>query len=107
MKKYLIPLVCVICYSCSKSNQTQESSNCNPNISYNQTVKPILVTNCVKSNCHDGQTYPSLADYNVAHDGASQIRNDVATGRMPKDGTLSSYDKAAILCWIDKGAKNN
>lgn len=100
-------MVCIILFACSKSNTTNESSNCNSAISFSQTIQPILINNCTLSNCHDGSNLPYIANYNIAHDGAGQIRSSVASGYMPRGGTLSASDKSAILCWIDNGSKNN
>jgi hypothetical protein len=76
-------------------------------ISYSNTVKSVFVTNCTASGCHDGVNLPSLADYITSKDASVQIRDAVARGIMPKYSVLSTADKAAILCWIDSGTKNN
>ncbi|MBC7655143.1 MAG: hypothetical protein H7098_11825 [Oligoflexus sp.] len=93
-------------YGCKKSS-TSAAIYCDPAISYSKTVKPILVTNCTQSNCHDGNNLTSLANYDIAHGGAAQIKSDVISGRMPRGGSLNSTDKSAIICWIDNGARNN
>jgi hypothetical protein len=49
----------------------------------------------------------SLAEYNTARDAAQQIKSAVNRGLMPLNGSLSATDKAAIICWIDSGSKNN
>jgi len=69
--------------------------------------KPIFVKNCAVSGCHDGNNFPSAADYLVVHDGSAQIKTVVSNGTMPKNSSLSASDKAAIICWIDNGSKNN
>lgn len=92
-------LLVVFC-SCKKSSSVDLSASCNPLINYTTQIKPILICNCTSSNCHDGNSLPSLSDYNVAKDAVSR-------GIMPKNAVLSSFEKSSIICWIDNGAKNN
>jgi hypothetical protein len=101
--------VILISISCSKSNDsaTTASATCNPNTSFAQTVLPILNNNCNLSGCHDPNNAAILNNYQVVHDNAAQIKASIVTGRMPKGRNLTSADKAAIICWIDNGAKNN
>ncbi len=105
MKKYCILIL--LCTSCKKNATIQTVNPCDPNISYNTQVKSIFSLNCTSSGCHNGVDLPSLGDYSVARDAAKQIRDAVSRGVMPKNSTLTSADKAAIICWIDNGAKNN
>ncbi|MEJ0106233.1 MAG: hypothetical protein WDO19_28400 [Bacteroidota bacterium] len=35
------------------------------------------------------------------------IRAAVASGEMPKTGSITTAQKNSILCWIDAGASNN
>nr|WP_294894333.1 hypothetical protein [uncultured Pedobacter sp.] len=106
-KNHILFLVIIVAFCRCQKSSTPPVSPCNAGTSYSATVRPILITNCAKSDCHDGNYLPSLADYNIAHDGATQIKSDINSGRMPKGSTLKVEDKAAILCWIDNGSKNN
>ncbi len=105
MKKFVFLLV-IFC-SCKKSSSVDLSASCNPLISYTTQIKPILISNCTSSNCRDGNSLPSLSDYNVAKDASLQIKDAVSRGIMPKNAVLSSFEKSSIICWIDNGAKNN
>ncbi|MBS1512575.1 MAG: hypothetical protein JST86_17145 [Bacteroidetes bacterium] len=105
MKKYLVVLL--LCMGCKKSTDTPVNPPCDTDPSYSTQVKSIFISNCTASGCHDGVDLPSLGDYTVARDAAQQIRDAVSRGIMPKNATLTAADKAAILCWIDNGAKNN
>jgi hypothetical protein len=95
--------------SCSKQSNTimPATSICDPNISFINTVKPILDRDCNSAGCHDDKVITALNIYQTVHDGAAQIRLSISTGKMPKNGTISMADKNAIFCWIDNGAKNN
>lgn len=105
---YSLLLFCsVVCIGCTKSKVAEPEIPCNPNISYSGVVKAIFVTNCTSAGCHDGNNLPSLGEYNVAHDASVQIKDAVSRGIMPKYSSLTPQDKAAIICWIDNGAKNN
>jgi len=104
---YLLLLACFI-YGCKKSADTPTNNIvCNTSPSYSGQVKAIFISNCAASGCHDGVNYASLAEYNTAKDAAAQIRSAVYRGLMPLNASLSAVDKAAIICWIDDGSKNN
>lgn len=107
-KIYLLgALLIFFIYGCKKSSSAPIVPVCDPQISYTGKVKQVFISNCTASGCHDGVNYPSLADYTTAKDASLQIRDAVSRNIMPKTGKLSDIDKAAILCWIDNGAKNN
>lgn len=95
--------------ACSKSSNNTSNLEyvCDSNISFSNTVKPILDHNCNYIGCHDDQVITALNSYQVVHDGAAQIKLSILTGKMPKNRTISAADKNAIFCWIDNGAKNN
>ena len=92
------------------SNSTCDSTN----VTYNETIKPIIQTNC--SGCHNS----SLASggYNFGtHAGLSVVvQNGKLVGAishkpgyiaMPQGGTLSNCDIALIKKWVRGGAPNN
>jgi hypothetical protein len=89
--------------ACKKNNSSAQSTvytpNCSGTKSFKNDVLPILNSSC--NNCHSYNTYQS------ASSDASRIRSDVANGSMPRNSTLSSSQKDAILCWIDNGMPNN
>ena len=92
---------------CSKSGVNNSVAPCDPGISYSATIKQIFASNCNIPGCHDDVVIYSLSSYQTVHDVAQLIKNAITSGRMPKDRTLSSIDKNAIVCWIDSGVKNN
>lgn len=102
-----IILLLLIFTSCKKSNDSPAITSCDPGISFSGQVRSIFVSNCTASGCHDGTDLPSLGDYIIDKDASVQIRDAVSRNIMPKNATLTSSDKAAILCWIDSGTKNN
>jgi len=108
MKYCCLILLSLIFFSCKKTSVSQSDTiPCDPAISYSGKVKAIFVTNCAASGCHDGNNLASLAEYNTARDAAQQIKSAVSRGLMPLYASLSATDKAAIICWIDSGTKNN
>jgi hypothetical protein len=107
MKKLLYVILLLLVAACTKNTPVQKEPSCDPQISYSGKVKAVFVNNCTAAGCHDGNDLPSLADYLVAKDASGEIKTAVQNGVMPKDKTLSSADKAAIICWIDSGSKNN
>jgi hypothetical protein len=107
MKAISFLTIITLLAGCKKSEQVQSSTGCDAQISYSAKVKSIFVANCTASGCHDGVDLPSLAEYLTAKDASQQIKIAVKNGVMPRNGILSAPDKAAIICWIDNGAKNN
>ena len=101
--------ITIIGFACSKSSDNTNTvpTTCNPNTSFSQTVLPILNTNCNLSGCHDPNNAAELNNFTVVHDNAAQIKASVVAGRMPKGRSFNATDKAALICWIDNGAKNN
>lgn len=99
----------IIGFACSKGSDTTTAlaTTCNPNTSFSQTVLPILNSTCNLSGCHDPNNAAELNNFQVVHDNAAQIKASVVSGRMPKGKSFNATDKAALLCWIDNGAKNN
>ena len=95
--------------ACSKSSESTSAvaTTCNPNTSFSQTVLPILNSTCNLSGCHDPNNAAELNNFQVVHDNAAQIKASIVSGRMPKGRSFNATDKAALICWIDNGAKNN
>lgn len=109
MKRVSLLLITFITlYSCKKSTGATSEIPCNSSVSYSATIKPILINHCAIKNCHDGMSMPGIAEtYSQSHDDSIQIRSSVESGSMPRGFKLSATDKAAIICWIDNGSKNN
>ena len=74
-------------------------------------VSPIIQTKCATDGaCHgSGSTNGPgpLLNYTAISNAAAQIRSAVASGAMPKTGSLTTAQKNSILCWVDNGAKND
>jgi hypothetical protein len=107
MKILVVLIISVLLFSCTKTHANDTSIPCDPAISYNGKVKNIFISNCTNAGCHDGSNSSYLGDYTVARDASGQIKNSVSRGIMPPANNLSLADKAAIICWIDSGTKNN
>jgi hypothetical protein len=104
--------------ACSKSGDTGGTGgggNFTPDCSVAKTfsadASPVFQSSCASSSsCHgsgSGNGPGELTTYTQIFNARSAIRGAVASGRMPKTGTLSSAQKNAVLCWIDSGAPNN
>ena len=103
-------IICFFIFSCSKSSDSSTvntNTSCNPNTSFSATILPMFNATCNLSGCHDGPNAAQLNNFQVVHDNATQIRASISSGRMPKNGTLTTAQKNAIYCWIDNGAKDN
>lgn len=74
-------------------------------------VNPIVQSVCATdATCHGAGSINGpgpLLTYTQIYNARGQIGPAVASGLMPKVGTLSTAQKNTIKCWIDAGAPNN
>ena len=79
--------------------------------SYANNVSPIIQTNCATgSSCHgEGSVNGpgALTTFTAIKNAAGSIKSAVVSGKMPKNGTLSTAQISTIRCWVDNGAQNN
>jgi hypothetical protein len=106
--------VFAVLFSCSKSGEdaTTSSIDCTGVLkSFSSDVNPIIQSTCTtNSGCHgsDSRNGPGeLLMYSQVFGARSTIRSAVLSGLMPQNGSLTSSQKQAIVCWIDSGAPNN
>ena len=76
-------------------------------LSYKNDIAPILQTNCNSSSCHGQNRTPLLTSHTQVKANADKIKTAIQNGSMPKGGTLSSTEIAAISSWVDAGSPNN
>ena len=90
--------------ACKKktSSPSTYTPTCNGTKSFQNDVKPLVLSSCNVSGCHS-----NYSNYAQISGSASSIRSAVANGSMPKGSSLSSSQKDIIMCWIDNGAPNN
>ena len=79
--------------------------------SFSANVNQIIQTSCATdAACHGSGsangpgpllTYTQISNARVA------IKNAVANGTMPQNGSLSTAHKNSIICWVDGGGLNN
>ena len=117
MKKNL--LIVAFCFAvftgCSKSDDgtntpTTNNTNCTGTKSFSSDVSPIFQSVCSNAGCHNtGSTNGPgpLTNYQQIFNARTSIHSAVSSGTMPKNTTLSSTQKDAIICWINSGAPNN
>ena len=88
--------------SCKKnSNSTNFTTDCSGAAkSYKNDVQPIIQNYCV--GCHS-----NYLSYSQVYSSRDEINNTVGNGIMPRNGSLTSAQKNAIMCWINNGALNN
>ncbi len=116
MKKTIVVLAIVVIgvvAGCSKSSGGGGGGapvTCTGTQSFSADVNPIIQANCTSSGCHDATSSNgpgALMTYQRIFDARALIRSAVNSGTMPKNGSLSAAQRAAIICWIDSGAPNN
>jgi hypothetical protein len=74
-------------------------------------VQPIVASKCsYGSGCHGSGSSNSggvLLSHAQISARASNIKVQVESGRMPQGGSLTTAEKASIVCWVNAGAPNN
>lgn len=79
--------------------------------SFSTDVSPIIQATCAtNSSCHasgSSRGPGALTSYAQIYANRTSIKSSVSSGRMPEGRTLTSDQKAAIICWIENGAANN
>lgn len=75
--------------------------------SLDNEIEPIIDAKCATTECHGGSESPNLTTSQSIRTHAAKIKSLTQTGEMPRDGTLTSQEKALIACWVDEGAKDN
>jgi len=97
--------------ACSKTNDTNSVPvDCSGSPkSFATDVAPLIQTYCAtNSGCHANGSHDGiLTTYQDVYDKRNTIYAEVHSGRMPKNTSLPSAARNAILCWIDNGALNN
>jgi hypothetical protein len=94
------------------------SANCSPDTVYfQQTILPLITTNCAMSGCHDAISHKEgviLTDYahiraysSATNPTGSSLYKSVVNGYMPPKAPWLSTQKATLLKWMQQGAKNN
>ena len=113
LKTIFVIALSTFCFeACQKTGDSANSLECSGNLkSFSTDVKPVMQVSCAfDSDCHgSGSTSGpgSLLSYTEIFNARSIIRSAILSGEMPKDGSLTTADKNAIICWIDNGALNN
>ncbi len=75
-------------------------------VSYINNVKPILEARCLS--CHGaGGIFPDISSYEKVNAHAVSVKEEVASGRMPKGGPLTAAQIKSIVDWVDEGALEN
>jgi len=86
--------------------QQEELINAEAKVSYINTVKPIMDARCLS--CHNaGGNFPELKNYTEVSTYAIIVKNEVASGRMPRGAALTAAQVKSIVDWVDEGALDN
>ena len=86
------------------------------NLLYSADIAPILANKCVRCHSPGNIAYWSMTNYNIVHDFALLIREEVLTGRMPpwkadptygafaNNYSLTSDEARKLVQWVQAGA---
>ncbi|MBX2843648.1 MAG: hypothetical protein KTR26_17900 [Flammeovirgaceae bacterium] len=78
-------------------------------VSYNNSVKNIIDTNCAISGCHvAGRNIPDFKEFSNVQKNVATIKLRINNGTMPPGNrAITSKDIQLITCWVDDGALEN
>ncbi len=101
--------------SCSKSGSDTGSPgsgiNCDGTAkTFTGDVNPLVQSFCNQANCHTNGSVNGpgpLTNFTQVFNARVAIRSAISSGFMPRNATLTTAQKTAIICWIDGGAPNN
>lgn len=92
-----------------ENEEVQLDAQCEASVLYGETIRPLIDANCMP--CHNGDGSepfaPDLTTYNGVAGIAGLIKDVTQSRVMPKEGSLTDNEIAAIKCWVDQGAMNN
>ncbi|MGY8943427.1 MAG: c-type cytochrome [Flavobacteriales bacterium] len=75
-------------------------------VSFINDVKPIMDARCLS--CHGaGGNFPELKNYSEVSTHAVIVKEEVASGRMPRGAALTAAQIKSIVDWVDEGALDN
>ncbi len=78
---------------------------CDPEVSWQNDILPIMASSCANAGCHDGITRRDWMDYDEVKRYAASIKQRTVDRSMPFDGPpLSQEQINLIACWVDAGA---
>ena len=107
----IISLAVVSC-AWDNAEELYGKAECLPgSVSFSQTVKPIIKSNCAVNGCHvNGQQRPTLELYDQIGAQADRILERTSNGTMPPSSSgksLTQFEINAIACWVNDGALDN
>ena len=81
---------------------------CDPEVSWQKDILPIMKTSCASVGCHDGISRLDWTDYSEVKRYAAQIKQRTKDRSMPFDGSPLPEEQINLIgCWVDSGAKGN
>lgn len=96
---------------CSSESETPAIACDGNTISFSTEVLPIIQNSCAtNSGCHatgSSRGPGALTNFSEVFNARASVKTSVSNGSMPQGSTLSSDQKAKIVCWIENGAPNN
>lgn len=115
MKIIVVVLMTALCLYASCSDEGSDTSatiSCTGvTVSFETDVQPLIQSSCAsRTSCHGSGSTESpgeLLTYAQIYSARSRIRSAVASGSMPRNGSLTTNQKQIIICWIDGGAGND
>lgn len=112
--KLAVAILSIILHSCASDTVEDyyDTVDCaTANVSFSETIQPIINANCAVSGCHvTGTGLPSWESYDNISNNAVNIARRTALGEMPPVGSgksLTSEEVELIQCWVNSGAENN
>lgn len=110
--KFIAFVLCssLVWTACGSDNEDDKNPTPDPTpeVSFKNTVKPIIDAGCATSGCHvAGTGRVDFTTYEGVKSAAAGVKTKINNGSMPKTGSITDAQKTSIITWVDEGAKNN
>jgi hypothetical protein len=110
MVKYFSSLLFLCLFSCVYHDIAPKDNGgyvCNPSVSWENEILPLMINSCATNGCHDGVSRRDWTNYNEVKQYATSIKMRTQNRSMPFDGPLPQHQIDMIACWVDNGALEN
>ena len=108
MRAFALIFAAFLISSCSSEDPGPMIVDPCDEVTYSETIKPLMDTSCRLPTCHiPGTEAPPFSDFATIQALSASIKVRTGNRSMPLQGSLTQTQIDQIACWVDSGALNN